>query len=661
MKLLRAKVENYRSILDTDWFEIEPTKTILVGPNEAGKTAVLKALEALNPPGGSSNFVPLRDFPRAKYSDIQQKKLDPDAIVVVKAVFELDDAIKAKLQELGAFFSEVSQVEVGRRLNNRRYVSFLGLSDGMSWSDIQRPLARIKLAIKTGGAPEEHLTKLDTITATFQPYSSIQSDRAKNILAWLNESAAYVPDQDVKAFNDLQVLVNKSEVMQQARNLVADSMPTFVYYANYYRVRPRIHLRQLAERISTNSVDEDYDFGNMRLLDLLGLSAAELAQQGDVERPEAQNFEAQASVQDRLDDRMYRLNAATVELTKTVRTVWGDEDADLDIRVDGDYLKVVARDDLGVEVELDQRSEGFQWLVSFYIVFKAQSASALKGAILLLDEPGVSLHALKQQEFRRTVSLLADENQTIYTTHSPFMVGPDELPLVRVVEMKGREAGTKVHSQFTAEDPAALFPLQAALGYSLSQSLFAQPKNLVLEGMTDYWYIQSISDAFKDEGLPNLDQSIALVPAGAASRVVYFAVLLQAQKLKVAALLDTDSAGDTAAEQDNLVGLLTAKRIHRTKDYYNGLVKQPEIEDLLRDSLLKVANSELGLNAIAKAATQPTRPIVQILKTQGSSFSKDRLARRFIRWLATNGVAALTLQEREAFTKLFAGINSSLK
>lgn len=45
---------------------------------------------------------------------------------------------------------------------------------------------------------------------------------------------------------------------------------------------------------------------------------------------------------------------------------------------DGQYLKVVVEDELGVEIELDQRSEGFQWLVSFFVVFFAEAADSTK-------------------------------------------------------------------------------------------------------------------------------------------------------------------------------------------------------------------------------------------------------------------------------------------
>ena len=166
---------------------------------------------------------------------------------------------------------------------------------------------------------------------------------------------------------------------------------------------------------------------------------------------------------------------------------------------DAQYLKVVVEDELGVEIELDQRSEGFQWLVSFFVVFFAEAVDKHENAILLLDEPGLSLHGLKQRDFRSTISRLAESNQTLYTTHSPFLVGPNELDLVRVVEMTDRRVGTKVHTKITANDPAALLPLQEALGYDLAQSLFAQQRNLVLEGLTDYWYVDAVAQLLRDQ------------------------------------------------------------------------------------------------------------------------------------------------------------------
>ena len=62
MRLVKARIQNYRSIKDTDVFDIENLKTILVGPNEAGKTVILKALQQINRPDGVEGFDIIADM-----------------------------------------------------------------------------------------------------------------------------------------------------------------------------------------------------------------------------------------------------------------------------------------------------------------------------------------------------------------------------------------------------------------------------------------------------------------------------------------------------------------------------------------------------------------------------------------------------------------------
>ena len=444
-------------------------------------------------------------------------------------------------------------------------------------------------------------------------------------------------------------------------------LPVFVLFTNYFRVRPLIHLEHLAHRLETGVLDDErYDYGNECLLRLLGFTARELSDLGKAAEPQADDVDGLRTYRDQLDRRAYQLNAASVRLTNEIRNVWVPDlkkaEADrLRVSADQQYLKVVVEDELGVEVELDQRSEGFQWLVSFFTVFFAESVNKHKNAILLLDEPGLSLHGLKQREFRTTISRLAEFNQTLYTTHSPFLVGPNELDFVRVVEMTDRTDGTRVHSKVTACDPAALLPLQEALGYDLAQSLFGQQRNLVLEGLTDYWYVDSVAELLRDATQTRLNERIALVPASNAGKVVYFATILHAQSLRVAALLDSDAAGNRAAEQDLLVHTLGNKRILRTKDIYRGAVAKPEIEDMLRDTLVQIAKSELGWDVGAVALAQPTRPIADIFSTEVDDFSKYRLTKAFLRWARTHHAGDLRPDELSWWKKLVEAINAALK
>ena len=52
MRLTKARVQGYRSVIDSGWFEVENGKTILVGPNEAGKTAILTGIAKTQSTGG---------------------------------------------------------------------------------------------------------------------------------------------------------------------------------------------------------------------------------------------------------------------------------------------------------------------------------------------------------------------------------------------------------------------------------------------------------------------------------------------------------------------------------------------------------------------------------------------------------------------------------
>jgi hypothetical protein len=202
--------------------------------------------------------------------------------------------------------------------------------------------------------------------------------------------------------------------------------------------------------------------------------------------------------------------------------------------------------------------------------------------------------------------------------------------------------------------------LQEALGYDLAHSLFTQERNLVLEGLTDYWYIEATAAMLRNDGVVNLNEKIALVPSGSASKVVYFATILHAQNFKVAALLDSDTAGDQAAKQETLVHTLGNKCILRTKDAYLGAVVAPEVEDLLRETLIGIARDTLSIDVSADAAAQPSRPIIDLLNVN-AEFSKYKLAKAYVRWARDHTASELTSTERDQFKALFEKINKALK
>ncbi|MCY3695902.1 MAG: AAA family ATPase [Chloroflexi bacterium] len=674
MRLVQARVQNYRSVRDTEWFDVEESKTILVGPNEAGKTAVLEALQQVNPPPGTKRFDALRDYPRKLYNaDIQSSRLEPGEIPVASARFALEPDDLAALPDVFAH----ATYQCTRYLDNRITHRIEGGPETVVFGDeIRKDLQRLAIhvdnratEIRGEGQPSQRAELEHVIGEWRVGTARIAGDRAAELRQWLDDVVDLVDENDqAEEARHTRMLEYTSiaEQLKAALSVLHARLPVFVYYSNYFRVRPNLHLRRFARRVEQNLLDDDrYDYGNKCLLKLLGFDAHELADLGDAPDP-GDDPEAFESFRSPLDERSIKLNAASVRLTDEIRSIWNPDQARAEadtvvIQADGQYLKVAVQDELGVLIELDQRSAGFQWLVSFFVVFFSEAADAHENAILLLDEPGLSLHGLKQREFRQTISRLSEGNQTLYTTHSPFLVGPDELDFVRVVEMTKRDIGTKVHTSVTASDPAALLPLQEALGYDLAQSLFVQQRNLVLEGLTDYWYFEATAELLRDAGIANLNETIALLPANSAGKVVYFATILHAQSLKVAALLDSDNAGEQAAKQETLVHTLGNRSILRTGDVCPGSISKPEIEDLLRDTLIKIADSEFGTDVAAVASSQPQRPIVSVFDTEISGFSKYRLAKAYVRWTREHNAVNLAEDERNSWTELIKRVNRALR
>lgn len=668
MRLSKARIRMYRSIRDTGEFEVENGKTILVGPNEAGKTIILQALQQLNAPKDIGGFDALRDYPRSEYDDIKRRAVDPAKVIVVEGHFKPEDS---DMEGLPDGYKDCTYVR-GRNLDNSAWHRLDGAPGIPTYGSLSKDLTRLCAHVDPRKRSEEPVPSaaLAEVTANCTDLTSVKDECAAKLRAWL-ESALPLIDEanevEEQRYDRLRAACNFAEDRAAALKHLEKRVPVFVLFNNYFRVRPRIHLAHLAQRVETGMLDdEQYDYGNLCLLKLLGFTAKELADIGNTPQPKAGDAAALKTYKDNLDSRSYQLNAASVKLTQEIVSVWmpNPDRAEADrlrIQADGQYLKVVVEDELGVEIELDQRSEGFQWLVSFFVVFFAEATEKHKNAILLLDEPGLHLHGLKQRDFRETISRLAAKNQTIYTTHSPFLVGPNELDMVRVVDMTDRTVGTKVHSDLSSGDPAALLPLQEALGYDLAQSLFSQTRNLVLEGLTDYWYVEAVAQLLRASEAADLDQKIALIFANSAGKVVYYATILHAHKLKVAALLDSDAAGDQAAQQDTLVYTLGNKKILRTKDSYTGKVTKPEIEDLLRETLVQVALNDLAWDITATAAAQDARSIVDIFAAEIADFSKYKLAKAFLRWARAHEASDLTKEEQNQWTALIGAINKALK
>jgi len=94
MKLKSFQIKNYKVIDDTGSVKLDPKLTALVGKNESGKTAIMKALWKSRNIAGAK-YDKLYDFPRDRYP----KERSGNQVVAVLE-FGLSDQETATLAEL---------------------------------------------------------------------------------------------------------------------------------------------------------------------------------------------------------------------------------------------------------------------------------------------------------------------------------------------------------------------------------------------------------------------------------------------------------------------------------------------------------------------------------------------------------------------------------
>ncbi|MDV7495561.1 AAA family ATPase [Acinetobacter baumannii] len=669
MRLVKVQVQNYRSIIDSGELDIEKIKTVFVGINEAGKTTLLKAINQLNPASDVEEISLLRDFPRAKYADhIKGKDIEKvcSSTLLVKGKFSLEsldrEQILLNFPEIEKLDVDLAQILYVKDKYYQGYNHNIEKFNRFTFSQVKKDILRLNEALTQTSNTEQLIQDINLILQQSKGDNYyISESEATNLKALIEQAEIKIDEDNQKELDRiLKILnmLNTNIIYNKLLKYLSTKIPKFVYFNNYIRVKPRIHLERLAQRQENNQLDDKYfDYGNISLLKFLGYSARELANLG---KPNESQADPEAYARS-LDDRFYRLNAASINLSKSIQEIWNpsnktDEASNLEIVADGQSLKVVVTDMSGAKVELDQRSEGFQWMVSFFIVFESQADNDYKNCILLLDEPATSLHALKQKEFIKTISKLAEKNQTIYTTHSPFMISQDELDLVRIIELTDRTIGTKVNNKIVSNDPAALFPLQEALGYNLAQSMFTAKKNVLLEGITDLWYLEGVNSLFDK----NLDPSIALLPVGTSAKISYYASMLGNNDLKTVALLDSDAAGDKAAEQDTVIHSLGAKNILRTKEFLQKEIKNSEIEDIIRETLAQIFTAKYQID-ISEEDKNSDKAIVDIFKKLKKDFSKAQMAKAFLAWARDHSYHDLSHEEKQNCQKLIEAINKRLK
>lgn len=559
MRLTEAQVHNFKNILDSTPFQIDPTVTSLIGKNESGKTAILHALYRSNPARAAAAFSVQQHYPAWLEKMHRREGRDLEHSRPVRAAFELEAKDLSVLEShfgQGTLTSKVVTLE-------REYC-------GTQWFTFQ---FEERSAVR-------HILRDVTVPADFADIAGKAATLAEveqlvqKLTAEAGEHAKAASASITAARTKL--VGNTGDLRKALQDVIEGLTPKFFYFDEYSSLPGTIKIRELLTKKKESLSDEETTART--LLQLAGAESDYLLNADyEVRKRELENV-ANSITHDVLN--YWTTNPELrVQIDITQRTESSPQGGQQSVL---DELKIRLWDDRHLlSLPFDQRSTGFRWFFSFLAAF-SEFEQGTKPVIILLDEPGLGLHARAQKDFLRFIEeRLSRRCQVIYTTHSPFLVQPDHLERARLVEDKGRDTGSRVTSDVLSTDKDTIFPLQGALGYDLAQHLFVAPHNLVLEGTSDYTYLLLISSFLNEKGREGLDEKWSLVPVGGADLVPSFVALL-GNHLEVTVLIDSRKEGNQRLAKLADQGILAKNRIITVGEITGS--KTADIEDLFEPS-----------------------------------------------------------------------------
>jgi predicted ATP-dependent endonuclease of OLD family len=651
LKLIKAQVWKYKSIEDSTPVALADAVTVLVGKNESGKTAFLEALHK-SLPLGEYSYDFIADYPRKDLVRYRPQHEAQNYQRTVQLTFRIEKALADKINR--EVFGGATIVQPGATFTRDTTIantSSIGFSieEGSALAAIRKPLVDLEHSNEIFADAESLEDALSKIEAMGLP--------ADNRLATF---AAQWRSRAIKGTNWGLVAGHIW------KTYLSPVLPKFLYFDDYKILEGKINLPALQQRASAKKLN-DADETAQGLLQLSGTTLQELMSDEGYETAKA------------------KLEAIGLSITQKVFDFWKqnqDLDVEFDLKNDAKdsapynngvnlYIRIKNRRH-GVTVPFDQRSKGFIWFFSFLVWFDAvQSRAATDDSlILLLDEPGLNLHALAQADFLAYIRELSEQHQIVYSTHSPFMVDGARLDDVRVVEDRPKE-GTTVSGNLAGSSDESVFPLQAALGYSIAQNLFIAKKNILIEGPADLILLQHMGALLEAGGKQGLGDAI-LVPVGGLDKLATFVALLGSNKLKVAVLHDRAAAPHQKLDDLVRQKLIERKRVLDFSMFLDPSPTEADIEDLLPvDVYIKAFNNayskELGGVSLKIADMGPHPRIVERinhwLKEKGfvllkeGGFNHYRVAQAVLPLLTT---PTLKSEDISRFERLFIRVSESL-
>ena len=642
MKLKSAQVMNYRNIEDSGEFSVGPL-TCLVGKNESGKTALLTALERINPFNPDAKFDIDMDYPRTNMAKLRQLRQKKTPVKVVRTVWEME----------GHDIEKIEDALISGCITDPTFSVTHTYTGGGIWSiPLDNKLVVRGLLAEAGLSAQQGIFR--NCANTVELHKAISKIPEETT----NYSMVSALRKRVETYADNSAWLHTVRILGMA-------MPKFLYFSHYDRMSGAVSFNALKHKIDNKISLEE---GERVFLDFLGYANMTLDEiQG------LTNYELLTStlegVSKQITDKFFEYWSQNTELAIKFDIQEGTSENPEGLR-EGKILYARVKNKLhDVSIPFSERSAGFVWFFSFIVHFTQIKEAHGENLIILLDEPGLTLHAKAQADLLRYINeKLSPHHQVLYTTHSPFMIPNDNWPAVKVVEDVVEEKdgekisrGGKVSQDVLETTAEAIFPLQAALGYEITQTLFVGKNVLLVEGPSDFLYLRTVSTAL---GKAGLSREWTICPAGGIDKISPFVSLFSGEnKLRVAALTDYAKGMKGKFEK---IRQSAGLHVHTYADFCD--LNEADVEDVFgTEFYAEMVNKALGLKGeqslspkTFEAGARVVKEVERLLPGNVEQFDHYVPAN----WLAQNPdilKEEIAKPALERFRKIFQTYNDILK
>lgn len=584
-------VRGYGRLVNTK-VNLDSKVIAIVGPNEAGKTTLLKALAHINCSDAVSSAQ------RSRAADV------PDAADIVTAYYALDDADRAALAELhldetprtmsasrpaggGTVRIGIQPVPRKARQPLRPALETLRAALGRgSLSEMINP--NTTCAHLEGDAAQDCLQEMtDLVSSIGLVLDGDVSAPSEDELRQMTDALSGGPlkgdggESLSDALTAVQEWCVRDDPAQEARNRLWNRTPDFLLFDEEDRSLSSVYTLD-----GPTSATPPAALSNLAMMAGLDLSTLyRQMQSGDIARRETM------------------LTKANTVLEQIFAASWKQSSLTVKLIVDGQALRVVIWENGGNVTVFSERSAGLRTFVALTAFIRARGSQ--QPPILLIDEAENHLHIDAQADLVNMFMTQTYAQKVIYTTHSPGCLPPDLGSGIRSIVPRLDDLQISDISNSFWSSKAGYSPLMLAMG--AAASAFTPARCVILaEGATEMILLPTlIRAATGAEALPyQVAPGLSEVPKD-------FYPRLELEGAKVAFLLDGDAGGDALEAALKKSGV-TQRLIVR--------LEVAGVENLLEPSVY--AEAVMALLAEANVGT-PLSTLPALIDRRAASWAKQ--------------------------------------